>query len=95
VLGDIHGNLPDLDFFRRILWPAGPDAAAGSIEHIRCDHPFVFCTKTLLCLRSIDKLWDGYMGRYMIMLFSAGDFLFLGDFVDRGMESLPVVAYVM
>ncbi len=26
---------------------------------------------------------------------SAGDCLFLGDFVDFGLESLPVVAYVM
>ncbi|KAJ1464371.1 Metallo-dependent phosphatase-like protein [Baffinella frigidus] len=52
VLGDIHGNLLDLTFFRRTVWPAGP-AAQG------------------------------------------GDFLFLGDFVDRGADSLPVVAYMM
>ena len=31
VLGDLHGNLADLDFFRRILWPASPEVAAGSI----------------------------------------------------------------
>ncbi|EKX38584.1 hypothetical protein GUITHDRAFT_77129 [Guillardia theta CCMP2712] len=52
VLGDIHGNLLDLTFFRRILWPAGPEAQGA-------------------------------------------DFLFLGDFVDRGADSLPVVAYMM
>jgi len=52
VLGDIHGNLLDLTFFKRTIWPAGP-AAQG------------------------------------------GDFLFLGDFVDRGADSLPVAAYMM
>jgi len=52
VLGDIHGNLSDLEFFARTLWPAGVDAAAGS-------------------------------------------FLFLGDFVDRGKDSVAVAGYVM
>jgi len=52
VLGDIHGNLLDLTFFKRTIWPVGP-AAQG------------------------------------------GDFLFLGDFVDRGADSLPVAAYMM
>jgi diadenosine tetraphosphatase ApaH/serine/threonine PP2A family protein phosphatase len=52
VLGDIHGNLLDLTFFKRTIWPAGPAAQAG-------------------------------------------DFLFLGDFVDRGADSLPVAAYMM
>jgi hypothetical protein len=52
VLGDLHGNLVDLDFFKRCLWPAGPAAAAGN-------------------------------------------FLFLGDFVDRGPDSIVVAAYVM
>jgi diadenosine tetraphosphatase ApaH/serine/threonine PP2A family protein phosphatase len=52
VLGDIHGNLSDLTFFRRTIWPAGP-AGQGA------------------------------------------DILFLGDFVDRGADSLPVVAYMM
>jgi len=52
VLGDIHGNLADLEFFARTLWPAGADAAAGN-------------------------------------------FLFLGDFVDRGKDSVAVAAYVM
>jgi diadenosine tetraphosphatase ApaH/serine/threonine PP2A family protein phosphatase len=52
VLGDLHGNLVDLNFFKTVLWPAGPSAAAGS-------------------------------------------FLFLGDFVDRGPDSIAVVAYVM
>ncbi|EKX44927.1 hypothetical protein GUITHDRAFT_109343 [Guillardia theta CCMP2712] len=52
VLGDVHGNLHDLNFFIKMLWPAGLAA-------------------------------------------SAGNFLFLGDFVDRGMDSVVVVAYVM
>jgi hypothetical protein len=52
VLGDLHGNLFDLQFFRKTLWPAGPELTAG-------------------------------------------DFLFLGDFVDRGFNSIPVVAYMM
>ena len=52
VLGDLHGNLVDLQFFRNCLWPAGPAAAAGS-------------------------------------------FVFLGDFVDRGPDSVAVAAYVM
>eukprot|EP00286_Rhodomonas_abbreviata_P020856 CAMPEP_0181296532 /NCGR_PEP_ID=MMETSP1101-20121128/4756_1 /TAXON_ID=46948 /ORGANISM="Rhodomonas abbreviata, Strain Caron Lab Isolate" /LENGTH=499 /DNA_ID=CAMNT_0023401407 /DNA_START=271 /DNA_END=1767 /DNA_ORIENTATION=- len=52
VLGDIHGNLVDLQFFRKTLWPAGPEVTAG-------------------------------------------DFLFLGDFVDRGRDSIPVIAYIM
>mmetsp|Transcript_53897 Transcript_53897/g.131759 ORF Transcript_53897/g.131759 Transcript_53897/m.131759 type:complete len:651 (+) Transcript_53897:121-2073(+) len=52
VLGDIHGNLVDLQFFRKTLWPAGPEVTAG-------------------------------------------DFLFLGDFVDRGKDSIPVIAYIM
>jgi hypothetical protein len=52
VLGDIHGNLTDLQFFRKTLWPAGPEVTAG-------------------------------------------DFLFLGDFVDRGRDSIPVIAYIM
>mmetsp|Transcript_4386 Transcript_4386/g.12931 ORF Transcript_4386/g.12931 Transcript_4386/m.12931 type:complete len:417 (-) Transcript_4386:799-2049(-) len=52
VLGDLHGNLNDLKFFRKTLWPAGPELTAGN-------------------------------------------FLFLGDFVDRGANSLPVVAYIM
>jgi len=52
VLGDIHGNLVDLDFFKTVLWPAGPAAAAGA-------------------------------------------FLFLGDFVDRGPDSIAVLAYVI
>mmetsp|Transcript_3453 Transcript_3453/g.8312 ORF Transcript_3453/g.8312 Transcript_3453/m.8312 type:complete len:367 (+) Transcript_3453:299-1399(+) len=52
VLGDIHGNLVDLQFFRKTLWPAGPEVTAG-------------------------------------------DFLFLGDFVDRGKDSIPCVAYIM
>lgn len=52
VLGDIHGNLTDLEFFRKTLWPAGPEVTAG-------------------------------------------DFLFLGDFVDRGRDSIPVIAYIM
>ena len=52
VLGDIHGNLVDLQFFRKTLWPAGPEVTAG-------------------------------------------DFLFLGDFVDRGKDSIGVIAYIM
>jgi hypothetical protein len=52
VLGDLHGNLTDLQFFRRSVWPIGVAAQAG-------------------------------------------DFLFLGDFVDRGADSVPVVAYMM
>ena len=52
VLGDIHGNLTDLQFFRKTLWRAGPEVTAG-------------------------------------------DFLFLGDFVDRGRDSIPVIAYIM
>jgi hypothetical protein len=52
IFGDIHGNLTDLQFFRKTLWPAGPEVTAG-------------------------------------------DFLFLGDFVDRGRDSIPVIAYIM
>jgi len=52
VLGDIHGNLLDLEFFARCLWPAGPEAAAGN-------------------------------------------FLFLGDFVDRGKDSIAAIGYIM
>ena len=52
VLGDLHGNLADLQFFRRALWPAGVSAQAA-------------------------------------------DFLFLGDFVDRGLDGVPVIAYMM
>ena len=52
VLGDVHGNLTDLQFFRKTLWPMGPEVTAG-------------------------------------------DFLFLGDFVDRGRDSIPVIAYIM
>ena len=52
VLGDIHGNLTDLQFFRKTLWPAGVQTRAG-------------------------------------------DVLFLGDFVDRGLDSVPVVAYII
>jgi len=52
VLGDLHGNLVDLNFFKTLLWPAGPAA-------------------------------------------SAGGFLFLGDFVDRGPDSIAIVAYVI
>jgi hypothetical protein len=52
VLGDIHGNISDLQFFRKTLWSTGPEVTAG-------------------------------------------DFLFLGDFVDRGRNSIPVIAYIM
>lgn len=52
VLGDLHGNLTDLQFFRRSVWPIGVAAQAG-------------------------------------------DLLFLGDFVDRGADSVPVAAYMM
>jgi len=52
VLGDLHGNLVDLNFFKTLLWPAGPAA-------------------------------------------SAGGFLFLGDFVDHGPDSIAIVAYVI
>jgi diadenosine tetraphosphatase ApaH/serine/threonine PP2A family protein phosphatase len=52
VLGDIHGNLTDLEFFRQRVWPNDPQATGG-------------------------------------------EFLFLGDFVDRGLDSVPVVAYIM
>jgi hypothetical protein len=52
VLGDLHGNVVDLAFFKRCLWSAGPTCAVGN-------------------------------------------FLFLGDFVDRGPDSIVVVAYIM
>jgi len=52
VLGDIHANLYDLQFFRKTIWPAGPEVTAG-------------------------------------------EFLFLGDFVDRGKDSIAVIAYIM
>ncbi|EKX54380.1 hypothetical protein GUITHDRAFT_42844, partial [Guillardia theta CCMP2712] len=52
VLGDVHGNLNDLEFFRKSFWPLGPEVTAG-------------------------------------------DFLFLGDFVDRGRDSIAVVSYIM
>jgi hypothetical protein len=29
VLGDIHANLYDLEFFRKTIWPAGPEVRGG------------------------------------------------------------------
>ena len=51
VYGDLHGNVDDLGFFARHVWPLG-------------------------------------------MSLTAGTFLFLGDYVDRGSGSLEVVAYL-
>jgi diadenosine tetraphosphatase ApaH/serine/threonine PP2A family protein phosphatase len=51
VIGDIHGNLEDLQFFADNIWKMG-------------------------------------------MNLTAGKFLFLGDYVDRGMQSLECTAYL-
>ena len=51
VIGDIHGNLEDLQFFADNIWKMGVNLTAGK-------------------------------------------FLFLGDYVDRGMQSLEVTAYL-
>lgn len=43
VLGDLHGNLVDLSFFKTALWPAGPSAAAGRLSTLVRSIVIFFC----------------------------------------------------